>query len=183
MKNKKKLGIIFGIIYYLFWILLAYLSFIVNMLDGVINLFSSVLFIISIFIIPILFILLPFIFKKLLKKEWYKAFVYSFIINVIYIIIIVPVIRFGIISYMKSFSIKKWNNYDNLRYLMIDDLEKNHNLIGMKKDDVNKLLGKEDSNYEGMCYFVKSEFLDSYFYCLKYDENNIITETFKTYKD
>lgn len=85
MKDKKKLGIIFGIIYYLFWILLAYLSFIVNMLDGVINLFSSVLFIISIFIIPILFILLPFIFKKLLKKEWYKAFLYSFIINVIYI--------------------------------------------------------------------------------------------------
>ena len=87
---------------------------------------------------------------------------------------------------MKSFSVKNWNNYHNLRYLMVDDLEKNYNLIGKKTNDVKKLLGEPDSSFDidkSMCYFAKSEWIDSYYYCLEYDENNIITETYKTYKD
>lgn len=186
MKNKKTLAIILGVSYYLILGILSFLSFILNMVDGVISLFSNVLFIICIFILPVLFIFLPIIFSKLFKKEWYKAFLYSFIINIIYVIIVVPVIRFGIISYMKSFSDTKWDNYDNLRYIMVDDLEKNYNLIGKKTNDVKKLLGKPDSSFDSdksMCYFVKSKWLDSYFYCLEYDENNVIIETYKTYKD
>lgn len=186
MKNKNALSIIFGVLYYLILAGLSFLTFGLNVFDGVISLFSDVLFIVCIFVMPVLFIFLPIIFSKLLKKEWYKAFLYSFIINVIYVIIILPSIRFGIVGYMKSFSKSKWNNYDNLRYIMVDDLEKNYNLIGKKTNDVKKLLGKPDSSFDSdksMCYFVKSKWLDSYFYCLEYDENNIIIKTFKTYRD
>lgn len=175
MKNKNALSIIFGVLYYLILAGLSFFTFGLNVFDGVISLFSDVLF-----------IFLPIIFSKLLKKEWYKAFLYSFIVNVIYLIIILPSIRFGIANYMKSFSKSKWNNYANLRYIMVDDLEKNYNLIGKKTNDVKKLLGKPDSSFDSdksMCYFVKSKWLDSYFYCLEYDENNVITETFKTYRD
>lgn len=187
MKNKNVLAIIFGMLYYLIPVILYYLLFVLNMMDGIIHSFSVVLFIVCIFVMPILFIFLPIIFSKILKKEWYKAFLYSFIINVIYVIIILPSIRFGIVGYMKSFSKSKWNNYANLRYIMVDDLEKNYNLIGKKTNDVKKLLGKPDSSFKidkSMCYFIKGEFfLNSYYYCLEYDENNIITETFKPYGD
>lgn len=107
MKNKNALSIIFGVLYYLILAGLSFLTFGLNVFDGVINLFSDVLFIVCIFVMPVLFIFLPIIFSKLLKKEWHKAFLYSFIINVIYLIIILPSIRFGIVGYMKSFSKSK----------------------------------------------------------------------------
>lgn len=57
----------------------------------------------------------------------------------------------GQISYAK-FDSDKWKNSDlnkeenwNLRWKMMNDLRKNHELIGMKKTEIEKLLGKPDS--------------------------------------
>ena len=61
-----------------------------------------------------------------------------------------------------------------------------YKLIGKKTDSVKKLLGKPDGSFDSnksMCYFVKSKWIDSYYYCLEYNENNVITGSFKTYRD
>lgn len=186
MKNKKVLTAIFCVLYYLILGVLSLFIFAASIFDGVIDCFSESLFIVCVFVIPLLFIFLPLIFNKCLKKEWHKAFLYSFVANVTYVIIILPFIRFGITGYMKSFSVNKWDNYHNLRYLMVDDLDRNYKLIGKKTDSVKKLLGKPDGSFDSnksMCYFVKSKWIDSYYYCFEYNENNVITGSFKTYRD
>ena len=68
MKNKNALAIIFGVLYYLILAGLSFFTFGLNVVfDGVINLFSVVLFIVCIFVMPVLFIFLPIIFIKILN--------------------------------------------------------------------------------------------------------------------
>ncbi len=57
----------------------------------------------------------------------------------------------GQISYVK-FDSDKWKRSDlnteenrDLRWKMMNDLRKNHELVGMKKSEIEKLLGKPDS--------------------------------------
>ena len=57
----------------------------------------------------------------------------------------------GQISHAK-FDAEKWKNSDlnteknwDLRWKMMNDLRKNHELVGMKKAEIEKLLGKPDS--------------------------------------
>ena len=57
----------------------------------------------------------------------------------------------GQISHVK-FDSDKWKNSDlnteenwDLRWNMMNDLRKNHELVGMKKAEIEKLLGKPDS--------------------------------------
>jgi hypothetical protein len=57
----------------------------------------------------------------------------------------------GQISHAK-FDSNKWKNSDlnteenwDLRWKMMNDLRKNHELVGMKKAEIEKLLGKPDS--------------------------------------
>jgi len=58
----------------------------------------------------------------------------------------------GQISHAK-FDSDKWKSSDlnteenwDLRWKMMNDLRKNHDLVGMKKIEIDKLLGKPDSN-------------------------------------
>ncbi len=54
------------------------------------------------------------------------------------------------LDYVSTYSVEKWEKYPNKRIDMFDDFEKNHELSGMKKEDVEALLGKPetDEGYE-----------------------------------
>ena len=127
--------------------------------------------------------ILPIFIKKILKKDFYKAIIIGCKIIIVYFILII-VIRCFIIGYMSKFTINKWNNSDwyDLRYLMIDSLEKEYNFIGMTKDYVIKILGEGQERENSICYSVKSIWMDSYYYCINFDENNVVTYTFNTLK-
>ena len=77
---------------------------------------------------------------------------------------------------------EKWNNanYTELRYFMIDDLEREYPLIGMQKEEVIEILGKEPDYDHSLCYHIRSVSIDSYQYCLSYEENGTITGTYET---
>lgn len=66
---------------------------------------------------------------------------------------------------------------------MIDDLEKKYTLEGMTKDEVYKLLGKEDRKSERLMgeyiisYSMRKGFLDGNAFNIYLNENNIVTKT------
>lgn len=173
MLRTKRLNIIFTIIYYFLGIVGFYFLFIISLTSGFIDLKYS--FLILFIILPLIILLLPIIIKKILKKDFYKCILFSFICVCIYFIILCI-----FLSYIGTFSENKWKNdkYIDLRYLMIDDLEDKYNFIGMNKNEVIKILGDESSDDE-LCYQTSSVMISTYFYCLKYDENNIITEIYE----
>lgn len=54
------------------------------------------------------------------------------------------------LDYVSTYSAEKWEKYPNKRIDMFADFEKNHSLDGMEKSEVEKLLGKPetDEGYE-----------------------------------
>lgn len=186
MQKEKMLNITFGTLYYILGIVGFFYLYMLAVLFGMISSFSQSLFIVCFIILPLIILILPVIIKKTMKQEFYKAILLSCISVIIYFIILF-IIKFSILNYMSKFTIQKWNNdnYIDLRYLMLDDLEKKYDFIGMNKEKANQILGlKSYYNYDnGICYFIKNEWLNNYYYCLDYDENNIITKTYKKYID
>ena len=64
------------------------------------------------------------------------------------------------------------------REVLLKDLEKKYDFIGMRKEDVIEILGKEYENEDYIYYFIRSEWLKTYYYCLQYDSNNIIVKVY-----
>lgn len=181
MKKKKLGNIILGITYYTLGMIGFFYLFILTGIFGIIQSFSSVLHGICFLILPLLLLLSPIIIRKLWKKEFFESILFSILFVLLYFLIL-WLIRFSIIFYLNSFSVSKWNNpnYRNLRYLMIDGLEERYNFIGKDKKEVIRVLGKENEYDQNLCYHIQNKWLDSYYYCLHYDENNIITDTYET---
>lgn len=179
-KSMKKVtikNIISTALYYVLGIMGFYLFFIFAGFFSEIDYFSNTLFRICYVVIPIIILLLPVILKFVLKREFYQSVVLSLISVPIYFILIY-MINFGISSYMEKFTLEKWEKYQDLRYLMIDDLEKQYHFAGMKKEEALEILGKDYEYENRIYYFIRSAWLRSYYYCLEYDENGTITTVY-----
>ncbi len=173
MAKIRRFNIILPSIYYIFGIFGFYFLFIMGITSGFLDL--KKLFLILFVILPIIVLLLPIVIKTIMKIEFYKCILFSLIGVVIYFIIFsIVLLSIG------TFSESNWKNdqYMNLRYLMIDDLESKYDLIGMNKDEIMKLLGETSGEGE-LCYPTSSFMITTYFYCLRYDENNLITEIYE----
>ena len=179
MKKVIIINIISGLLYYILGIIGFFYSFIIIGLFGIIPDFSETLFWIYFLILPIIILLLPIILKIITKKQFYKSILLSLIAVVVYFTIVFATI-FGIEKYMSNFTSEKWNNekYSNLRYLMLNSLEEKYNLVGMKKNEVTEILGKEYENEQYMYYYVGGQWLRSFYYCLEYNENDNITKVY-----
>lgn len=172
----KKDNVIFLV--YLVLSMLIYTGlFFYNFVSGVvICLPSHFLFIFLIIVIPIILLLLPLILEKKFKNKK-KSLLLAASLSAMYIIIIIPLVQFSIVKYAEKFGIEKWNEMQFLRYLMIEDLEDNYELVNMRIHEVNNLLGKADKEFDDtLCYFIKDD-VDDQFYCLKI-ENNIVINNF-----
>lgn len=178
MTKIRKLNIVFALIYYFFGIIGFYFLFILGITSGFMDL--KYLCLILFIILPVMILLLPIVIKKLLKKNFYKCILFSLIGVIVYFIILCAVLYF-----ISTFSESKWKNnkYINLRYLMIEDLEEKYDFIGMNKREVIKILGDESFDDNELCYKTSSVMISEYFYCLKYNEKNIVTETYEKYVD
>lgn len=151
--------------------------FLYNFVSGVIIcLPSHFLFIFLIIVIPIILLLLPLILEKKFKNKM-KSLMLATSLSAMYIIIIIPLVHFSIVKYAEKFNIEKWNEMRFLKYLMIENLEDNYELVNMPIHEVKKILGKADKEYDNtLCYFIKDD-IDNQFYCIKI-ENNIVINNF-----
>jgi len=179
MKKETIINIISGLLYYSIGTIGFFYSFVIG-LFGIIPNFSVTLFCIYFLVLPIIILLLPIILKIILKKQFYKSILLSLKVVGVYLILVV-LTSISIRIYISNFTPEKWNNekYSDLRYLMINDLEEKYNLVGMKKEEVIQILGKEyGKNINCIYYHIGVNWLEVFYYYLEYDENDIITKVY-----
>lgn len=190
MKKNEILGVVLGILFYLLGSIIFFYLYVFESLSGSISDFSSTLFYISYLIIPIIILVMPLIFKFAFKKRFYKSVCYSSLMVIIYIFILL-LLTFGIKKYFNTFTTEKWSNdnWHGFRYLMIEDLEKQYNLIGMKKEEIYQILGKEDRTLKefddnsSLCYSMRNGFFEGDYYIIILNDENIVTDIQTTHWD
>ncbi len=146
---------------------------------------SNFLFIIYV-VFPFFLLFLPSIFNKILSLRKSLTNLYCFLIISIFLIIAYSV-GYSYQHYFENFTYEKWNNseYCDMRYRMIDSLEKKYSFIGMSKKEVYSILENvkdhictydyEDTNQ--ICYATYEAIMRNDFYCLYLNENGIVMKT------
>lgn len=177
---KDKFSFILSMIFYYILVIIGGLLNIVfgTLGNSIIGNTSIVLFKLLYIIIPICLLFIPILLFFIFKNKKDKIVPYSFIILMLYIIIFLSTM-FGIKSYFCKFSKAKWENNVSNRYYMIDDIEKNHNIIGKSKNEVIDLLGKnfiENNEDSTIMYEIEYSLVSVQYYVL-YFENNTVTKT------
>lgn len=135
---------------------------------------------------PLIFIFLPNILKRALHVGQLNSIIYSFFIFILFSIITIIVGRLTV-NYFKNFSYEKWNNSDycNLRYMMIESLEKKYSFVGKNKEEVYSILGKIDNQIcphdhkddTEICYMTYETMMRNDFYCLYLDTDGAVIGT------
>jgi len=181
MKNKKlKLDYIIGSLYWIslilfFFYYIIYGVFVNTLIVG----FSFILFVICYCIIPIGLLILPLFINEKFEKNFNKSILISFFITIIYILVIVPTLQFGIKKYLSVFTIEKWQNTHHYhRYFMIDDLEKKYNFVGMTKEEVFNILGEEQINDALVIeYYIGDGGRNTIYYNIYLNDNFVVIDT------
>lgn len=183
MKKDKILGIVLGILFYVLSSIFFFYLYVIEVLAGSVSDFSSILFYIAYLIIPIIILMLPIIFKLIFKKKFYKSVCYSALIIILYILLLF-LLQFGIRNYFNTFTKEKWinENWHGFRYLMIEDLEKQYNLIGMNKEEIYQILGEEDrklnefNDNKSLCYSMRNGFFEGDYYIIILNDEDIVID-------
>lgn len=177
--TQKVLGTVFGILFYGLGVPFFYVLCVLGMLLSNMIRFSNLLFAVCFLLLPLLALLTPVAMKFIFKKPFYQSVLFGVAAAVLSLCILFGA-SLGIEGYMSDFTVEKWGNedYTELRYLMIDDLEQEYDLIGMDKEEVIDLLGDEGDYDRTLRYEVQRGWLDQEFFCLSYDENGKITSTY-----
>lgn len=141
---------------------------------------SKILFAVVFIVLPIILLFLPSVLHSS-KKDFGECVKTALIFSLIYATLAAAA-EFGIRAYFTSFTAAKWSSFPENRYLMIDDLEKNYNIVGMSTNEVENLLGtaaQHDSimGQDALIYGVDKEFFADKYYAIIYDDNGIVTET------
>ena len=129
------------------------------------------------------FPVIAFILSIILKLKYKKSVLISGISIIIYAVISLGAI-FAIHGYFSDFSHNKWVKYPGERYLMLDDMIKENNFIGMSKEEVIKILGKPDNPYADpgnidlIDYYIGAFSIDPAMITFVF-ENNKVTEAYE----
>ena len=91
-------------------------------------------------LLTLIALLSPLYVRIVVKKERYIALL-SIIICVMYALSVVCCYNFSS-NQFKDFTVEKWREYPNQRFLMLDDLKERHMIIGMSNSQVILLLGQ-----------------------------------------
>ena len=69
-----------------------------------------------------------------------------FVIGIVIVLIVLCCLVFQNMN--ERFTKQRWLFYPDIRYKMIDDIEKNNSIIGKNQQEVQELLGEPDSKWE-----------------------------------
>lgn len=170
------------LIFFLYYILVICFFLFHPYSDTIIN-YSDILGMIFI-LSPVVFVFFPSILKKILHVDRFIAILYSFL-SIIIFLVLTLIIGYFTKNYFENFSYKKWNNsnYCDMRYMMLESLEKKYSFVGMNRENVYNILGKIDGksciqDYEvddKICYMTyEIEKISRDHYCLYLDENDVV---------
>lgn len=178
---KGKFTFILSIIFYYIFVIVGGIFNIVfgTLGNTIIGDTSMPLFYILYFILPVCLLFVPILLYFIFKNRKVKVVQYSFISLLVFIILLITTIL-GVRGYFSKYSKEKWKNNVANRYCMIDDIEKNYNVIGKNKNEVIELLGNnfiENNEDSSIMYEIKYSLVSVQYYILYYDENNTIIKT------
>lgn len=165
----------------LFYLLVIYFSFLQPFTLYLWTYSSIVLLLIFLFLLYF-----PFFFCRFFNFDSFKAVNYALIFSTI-IFILLLITGYALSIWFKNFSYSKWKNpnYCDIRYNMVDSLNKKYDFVGMNKEKVYELLGDPNKktckhDYEEdnkVCNSIYSNSMDNYFYCLYFNDENIVIKT------
>lgn len=171
-------NVLLSILLILIWCGIFFASFIFLMVSDIMQHFGNgILKYIFAFIYALAFVV-PIIFRKRLKAHC--PYPLMLIIFTVLSVIVNSGIYLGITGYLSDYSRKKWDRYENFRIYMIDDLQKEHQLIGKSEEEIIELLGeparKPDSGPRRFEYYVGDSMIDPYVYEIIFN-NGIVENT------
>ena len=170
--NKQNIvfNIVFSIVLILAWSAILFATFILWLISDVFRLFGNgMLMYVFAFIYALTFII-PIIFRKRIVK--YIPLVLSFAVCTIFSVIIVGFVLVGAKSYISVFTQEKWDNNEQLRSYMIDDLEEKHQIVGKTKDEIIELIGEPTYSYDNFYeYLIGYDIIDNIGYQIEFEDN------------
>ncbi len=125
------------------------------------------------FILPIAAFFTP-ILLKLSKDTSFRYFLCSSLISLLIYILILLTVRFSGYVYLGQFTPEKWEKHYSYRKFMFEDLQKDYQLQGMTKDELQELLGEPRSADEDeLVYYYAHSFLDDYNIYFKLEDGKV----------
>ncbi len=107
-------------------------------------------------------LVLAIICRKKIKMRLLKSVVCATITG----IIITAITFVGITTYSNDFTPEKWKKYPMARFEMIDNLEEEHNLVGMTKAEISELLGEPNHISQRLYGYETYEYYYNYTYSI-----------------
>ena len=176
--NKKSINIISTIVLVLLWMGIFTVSLVVLLISDIIKHFENGILVLIFAMVYILALFVPIIFRK--KLIIAKSISLTMIVSAVMAVVINVVTFFGVYMYISEYSKDKWDAHPRLRICMVDDLEREHQVIGMTEEEVKALLGEpEDVPEWGQRrfeYYAGDSGYDPYTYDVLF-ENGVAVET------
>ncbi len=173
------LSVILGIIYYVaVYCYTVFVCFSAGLHISVVIIASQPLRIVFCYVLPIVLILLPPAVLLFFRKTFMKSVLISFLVFVGCVAVFFSV-SLVFTQYFKEFDAEKWKNHQLIRYLMIDDMESEHEFIGMTRDEVIGILGTPDDSFDDrLVYFIDTQsFMRIKYYVLTLEDDVVIEKT------
>lgn len=178
-------GIVLGFSYYValcFFTLTIYLS--TGLHIPVVFIASRPLSIVLCFVLPLVIILLPLALLLFFRKTFTKLALISFLVFIGSVGIFF-VINLVFTQHLKKFDVEQWKNHQQIRYLMIDDIEEEHEFVGMTRDEIIGILGIPDDpfreynpNDDRLWYFVETKlFMKIKYYVIELQDDVVIEKS------
>ncbi len=122
-------------------------------------------------------LILAIIYRKKIKMRLLTSVVCATIAGVL----ISSITYIGTDAYSRDFTPEKWKNYPAGRDAMVEDLEKEHDLVGMTKNEIIELLGEPNHTsqflygYETYEYYNHHKYGVGYRYRVNFDKTGTVT--------
>ena len=98
------------------------------------------------FVLPIIAFLLPIVLSLALKTDIKRACLLTLASVLVYVVISVG-IYISANAYFKSFTPQKWMEYEDQRWLMLEDMAEETDFRGMTREEVVEILGEPTTPY------------------------------------
>lgn len=150
-------------------------TFVLWLTDGVLYYYKNGLLLVVLGVIYLLAFVLPILFRNRILK--YNSLPLSMIISTFFAMILAGGVLFGAKGYISDFTPEKWSGNPNLRYCMTKDLEEEYDIIGLKREEITRLLGSPDFDAESkMIYIIGMNLIDPIYYEIEL-ENGMAAQT------
>ena len=163
----KALNVVLYLMLAVMWCAIVFISHIFFFLNGIVEHFGNGILKIVFILVYICPLILTIIFHRKLKtnRKLPLCLLFATVVSIIFN----GIIYFSVDKYVSVYSKMKWDNNKELRFYMIDSLEKQFDFIGKTEQEVTDILGEPQSIREyGDCrffeYYIGSDYIDPYTY-------------------